>query len=725
MTISKFLQTDKSFLAEAAEYLDERGVTIQDLPILPYKNVNIGFFTKTGPDQYAPHLLEGWAFKIRGPLGEYYDDRWLLRPCNWDKNVEYYQRTNKMFHKIEKVPKFVQVSAKGEDCINYISSAEELCHAPIVMFHEKFTSAALARNITGIPAIALSGCTNWSTDKRLKDSLTDIIKCMEPKTKIVVCFDGDIIENPNVMHAASQLKGWIHAIRPDIQCTFPNVPPMADGRNGWDDWLVDQEEFARSHFLAILEDNGVDVTTALPIAHLIAKYQVKVKVLKDSIRIEQTAANYRRLLHHPLWANYVQDVSGAIFNKEDIPAGYETLDSFAMRYETWLADNVFVGEGAGVRGTQVRQACKMEMQARMMSIPLLLLSQLPPVTLAQAQSAASRMFTEGIRVIGPMSMDQTVETIIRCARDMVALWSADRRVDVQWVLALVGPSGCGKSNFPKSFVRCLEQLGYNAPIAQLEKEGPRSNMVEYVRQCRDSLVAVFDEYDPDDRCAKTVEQNIFTLSTTRISNQRRSHEEDASECLRRAALMLTTVDKNRNYIRSTKGAGERRFITLEVVGVKEFGGIMTSDREVITECAATLLTYGYQLFMEGDNSNATEFSASTTGDYLAEAGIIAKVAKRWTNGDVKAKLEEFKKVIWRESTFDYRFSMPMMQEMLLPEEKLGRLEVADFRGLIEDLGAKDIGPARVNTMAKKDVQKDKVYQVLEWDEFMDALIAKM
>lgn len=725
MTISKFMQTDTNYIAEAAEYLDKRGVTIQDLPILPYKNANIGFFTKTGPDQFMLHILEGWAFKIRSPDGQYYDDRWLLRVCNWDGNTEYYQRRAKTFHRIEKPPKFVQISEKGADCINYNSTVEELCHAPIVMFHEKFTSAALARSLTGIPAIALSGCTSWSQDKRLKDSLSDMIKCMVPSAKIVVCFDGDIIENPNVMHAASQLKGWIHAIRPDITVSFPNVPPMADGRNGWDDWLCDQGEFARSHFLAVIEDGGIDVTTALPIAHLIAKYQVKVKVLKDRILIEQTAANYRRLLNHPLWDNYVQDVGGAIYDKTDIAAGAETLETFAMRYETWLADTVFLGEGAGVRGTQVKQACAMEMKQRTMSIPLLLLSQQPPVTLAQAQAAATRMFTDGIRVTGPMAMDETVETIIRCARDMVALWSPDRTVDVQWVLALVGPSGCGKSNFPKSFTRCLEYLGYTPPIAQLEKEGPRSNMVEYVRQCRDCIVAVFDEYDPDDRCAKTVEQNIFTLSTTRVSNQRRSHQEDASECLRRAALMLTTVDKNRNYIRSSKGAGERRFITLEVEGVKEFGGAISSDRDVITECAHTLLVYGYQLFMEKDDRPATEFSRSTSDQYLAELPILAKVAKRWTNGDVASKLSEFKKYIYRETTKDYRFSLAMMLDMLLPEDRLGRLEVANFKDLVEELGAEDIGKARVNTAAGRDVQKDKVYLVKDFDEFLNTLIAKM
>lgn len=724
MSISKFLQTDKTFLTEVAKYLDDRGLSIQDLPVLPYKNANLGFFTKVGAD-YAPHILEGWAFQIRGANGELYDDRWLLRPCNWDGNTQYFQRRGQAYHKVDKPPKFVQLSAKGDDCIYYMSTTEEICHAPIVMFHEKFSSSALAQKLTGIPSIALSGCTNWSNDKRLKDSLSDIIKLMVPSAKIVVCFDGDIIENPNVMHAASQLKGWIHAIRPDITCTFPNVPPMQDGRNGWDDWLVDQGEFARSHFLSIIEDSGVDVTTALPIAHLIAKYQVKVKVLKDRISIEQTAANYRRLLNHPFWSDYVQDVGGAIYNRENIGSGAETLDDFAMRYETWLADTVFQGEGSAVRAAQVKQACTMELRARRMSIPLLLLSQQPPVTLLQAQQAAQRLMTDGIEVTGPMTMEENIATMIRVARDMVALWSPDKGVDVQWVLALVGPSGCGKSNFPKSFMKCLEPLGFFAPISQLEKEGPRSNMVEYVRQCRDSMVAVFDEYDPDDRSAKIVEQNIFTLSTTRVSNQRRSHEEDSSECLRRAALMLTTVDKNRKYIRSNKGAGERRFITMEVKGVKLYGGKLTSDREVIAECALPLLVYGYQLYKEGNVDSATEFSSNHTDGYIAEAGILAKVAKRWTNADVATKLDEFKKYIFRDVTQDYRFSMPMILDMLLPEDRLGRLEVADFRDFIEELGAEDVGKARVNTAVKKDVQKDKVYAVKDFDIFLDNLIAKM
>lgn len=724
MTISKFMQTDKTFLSEVAEYLEKRGLTIQDLPIIPYKNANIGFFTKEG-ENFAPLVLEGWAFQIRGPDGEFYEDRWLLRPCNWPAGKEIFQKRSKQMQPVHNPPKFVQLSQKGDDCIYYVSTVTELCHAPIVMFHEKFTSAALARNVTGIPAIALSGCTNWSQDKRLKSSLEDMIKCMVPSAKIVVCFDGDLIENPNVMHAASQLKGWIHAIRPDITCTFPNVPPMVDGRNGWDDWLVDQEEFARSHFLGIIEDAGVDVTTALPIAHLIAKYQVKVKITKDRIIIEQTAANYRRLLQHPNWSSYIQDTSGTIYDRDDISAGPMTLEYFAMMYETWLADTVFVGEGAGVRGTQVKQACKMELLERMESVPLLLLSQQPPVTHAQAQAAAYRMFTEGLRVTGPMTMDQSIETMIRMARDMVALWSTDRTVDVQWALALVGPSGCGKSNFPKSFTRCLQYLGYNPQIAQLEKEGQRANMTEYMRQCRDTLVAVFDEYNPDERCAKQVEQNIFTLSTTRMGNQRRSHEEDGTEIFRRAAIMLTTVDTNRGYIRSTKGAGERRFITLEVEGVRDWFGTMSSDRDVITECALPLLVYGYQLFMEGDTKSATEWSTQTTSQYISEAPIMAKIAAIWSMGDLSKVMEDYEKLFKRPGTGDYRFSMGQMQSILMRDMTLGRLEVHDFRMLMEDLGCKPIGKARCNVASGKDAIKDNAYSITDWEEFVDKLVGRM
>jgi hypothetical protein len=239
------------------------------------------------------------------------------------------------------------------------------------------------------------------------------------------------------------------------------------------------------------------------------------------------------------------------------------------------------------------------------------------------------------------------------------------------------------------------------------------------------MMAVFDEYNPDDRCAKQVEQNIFTLSTTRMSSQRRLYEEDSVDVFRRASLMLTTVDKNRGYIRSSKGAGERRFITLEVEGVRDWYGAKTSNREVITECALPLLVYGYQLYMEGDKGSATEYSMLTTGEYISEASIIAKIAARWSLGDIKLKLEDYKKMLYREGSDDYRFSMAQMQALLLPEDKLGRLEVGDLRTMIEDLGAENIGKARVNVANGKEAQKDNAYVIKDWDEFMDHLVAKM
>lgn len=323
-----------------------------------------------------------------------------------------------------------------------------------------------------------------------------------------------------------------------------------------------------------------------------------------------------------------------------------------------------------------------------------------------------------------MAPDQTAQTLIRVARDMVALWSEDRYVDVQWALALVGPSGCGKSNFPKSFIACLDKWGYHGGVAQLAKEGSRSNLDELFRQCRDSLVGVFDEYNPDERSARQVEQNLFTLSTTRVFKQRQLHEESARDAMRRASIMLTTVDRNRNYVRSSKGAGERRFITLEVEGVIDWGGKLSSNRPVITECGQILLTYGYQLFIDGNSDSATEFSDKYTQEYLSEAPVISRIAAVWANADLQGRLDKFGNEQRRKVTNDVRFTMPQIQELLLVDEKLGRIDKGDFIELVIDLGAKEVGKSRVNTPSGEKM-KDKAYAVMDWDAWCLALHTKL
>lgn len=722
-TTSKFLAPSKTYIEEAAKYLDARGLTIQELPIVTHKTVNLGFEKKVD-GVMAPLILEGWAFQIRGPEGDYYDDRWLLRVCNWPEGDIFQKRGGKTCQ-VTGRPKFIQVSMKGADCTNYVSTVDEMCHAPVVMWHEKYTSAALTKKLLNIPSIALSGCTNWSSEGKLRDSLADMVRLMQLNSKIVVCFDGDILENPNVMHAASQLKGWINTIRDDIEVVFPLVPPMPEGMNGWDDFTVSQGEEAQQAWLEMLSAKGVDVSAALPVQHMVSKYQVKVKVLKDKVVVEHTPENYRRLLAHPLWTDYAMDTGGAIYNIKDIPLTSMSFDDLARRYEAWLADVPFVGDGSNVASGKVKGALREEMLRRMVSMPLYLLGQRPQVTQQQAQDAAKELITKGLKVTGPMTEEQTIETVIRMARDMVAMWSADRNVDVQWVWSLVGPSGCGKSNFPKSFTKCLDDWGLRAVTSQLAKEGPKSNIDELYRQTRDSLVGVFDEYNPAESSARIVEQNLFTLSSTRMFTQRRLHEEDAREAMRRSSLFLTTVDRNCQYMRSSKGAGgERRFITMEVEGVQQRDGIMTSNREVIARCGETLLVYGYQLYTEGHTGDATQYSQALSAKYIGDAPLVARMAALWAKMDMQKVLDNFGEEQKRKTTGDVRFSLPQIQQALVPDERLGRMDQADLRDFIMQLGAEDIGKGRVNTPSGE-TMKDKVYMVKDWPAWCQALRAKL
>ena len=729
MTTSKFISGDRSYIEEAANYLQERGLTIQELPVDAYHHADLGFYTKRkgGSDMFEPFVLEGWAFQVRKQDGAYYDDRWLLRVCNWPKEQLYQRRGGRICIVNGNPPKFIQLGPKGADLTNFVSSVEDLCHSKVVMFHEKFTSAALAVKLLNFPSIALSGCTNWSQDGRVKDGILYIIENMEPGAKLVACFDGDLINNPNVMHAASQLKGWVHSIRPDITCVFPMVPTMPEGKNGWDDWVVWQGDNAKSAWTDLLTEDGVTVTTALPLQYLVSEYQVKTKTLKDKVVIEHTAANYRRLMRHPLWCNYSRDVLGGIYNKDEMLAGRLTMDDLYRKYEMWLADCVFVGDGAGVRSLQVKEAVREEMAYRTESIAHAVIGEMPEVTEQQAMDSALRMITEGIMVTGPMTQHQTAETIIRIFRDMVAMWSNDHSIDPQWALVLIGPSGCGKSNFPKSILAPLAGTGYRTSAAQLAKDGNRSNIDELLRQCRDCHIGTFDEYNPDDKNARLVEQNMFTLTSQRFFSQRRLHEEDSSDNLRHASIFLTTVDKNEKFIRSMKGAGERRFIILNVQGVRPGpDGIMSSDRSVIAECAAVLLRYGLQMHNAGDYAlSATEYSRDLTSAYISASPVEARIAKFWARQDLSHVLEKFKAAQFRAATGDIRWSPTQMYEALAPGERISRQDGVDITNIVAECGAIMMGKGRVNAPGG-DIIKDKIYGVAEsdWGIFLDALMGR-
>lgn len=725
MSTTKFFSGDKTYIEEAAEYLDSRGLTIQDLAVDTYKTYNMGFHTK-GPEGYEPFIPAGWAFRIRNPEGEYYDDRWLLRVCNWPDKDLFQKSGDKWVALAGKPPKFIQVSTKGADCTHYVSTMNEMCNAPIVMFHEKYTSAALTKKLLNVPSIALSGCTNWSYDGKLKDTLQDMIRLMRTGTKIIVCFDGDIVENVNVMNAASQLKGWITNLRDDLEVVFPMVPPLPEGMNGWDDYTVHQGDNAQAAWLEMLEADGVDVSSALPIKFMIEKYQVKVRQLKEKVAVEHTPENYRRLLKHPKWRPYTMDSGGVCYQKmDDGSVQAVSFDDLVRRFQAWLADVPFQGDGANVGALKARDALREEMMQRTVSVPVMLLQQQPEVSYEEAYAAAYKLVTEGLKVNGPMTTEEAAITMMRCARDMVALWSDDRKVDVQWVIALVGPSGCGKSNFPKSFTQFMDDMGVRGVHAQLAKEGSRASIEELYRQTRDTLVAVFDEYNPAEVSARQVEQNLFTLSSTRTFAQRRLHEEDAREAMRRSSLFLTTVDKNRTFMRTGKGAGgERRFIVMEVEGVVMYGGKMTSNRAVVAQCGRVLLRYGLQMLQAGDNEMANEFSIDKNEQYISKVPILGRIGLMWAKADLQQVLDKFFEAQYRKKTEDYRFTAPQLQELLLPGEKLQRMDTADFINEMMELGVEDIGKAFVNTPSGEK-QKDKAFRIVDKDVWCLALHAKL
>jgi hypothetical protein len=721
------------YLEDLATYLEERGLTIKDIPHSTYLTVDHGYFTKgSAIAEPTPLILEGWGFQVRNSAGGL-EPAWLLRAQNWPQGDEVsllqIKRDKEGNSRLElSAPrKFKQVSPPGHEFIHWTSTMDELVHSPTIMIHEKFTSAALAVKLLGVPSIALSGCWNWSRGAGTpKDGIVELFTKLSRKTRVVVCFDGDLLQNPMIMAAASAFKGWINAYRPDLDVVFPAVPENHRGA-GWDDWVVAQGAEAESRWLAILQDEGVDITHLLPPEFLMAAFGVSLCPRgKDHVMVEQTAENFSRLLNHPVWQPYVADsLSGGLqmFNRDDANDNLG-FDDFCIKYMMWLERHVYRGTGKGVSKEKVKDAVRMTMADRVVSMPIHLLERQPEVTHEQAVQAATRLVTDGLRVIGPMSFDETVETILRIMRDTVALWSDDITVDPQWVLALVGPSGCGKSNFPKSLLSCFNAWGYWPKVSQFMKEGPRATMEELLRVSRDSMFGVFDEYNPDERCARTVEQNLFTLSTTRLSDQRKLHQEQGSRLIRHSAIMLTTTDKNKSYIRSGKDTGERRFITLEVQGVKLYSGSLTSDRAVIAECGQVLLRYGLQLWQQGYPGDATEVSRRHTSQYLGSSEGFTKLAAYWARADLVGALQMFvedqtfksKGKSATGATNDGRvlFSWPQLLDRLAPDNavRLTKHEKDDLKNLCLESGMVAIGKARVMVKGTV-VMKDMAFEITD------------
>jgi KaiC/GvpD/RAD55 family RecA-like ATPase len=649
--------------------------------------------------------------------------------------ILYKRNARNQWVEFEERPKFLACGTGKKDMTYFTQPFPQMVQSNLLMIHEKYTSAVHFTEATGYPSLALSGCANWSSAGTLSPTVRQVVERMPFEAQVCILFDGDIAYSPRVYDAASKLKGWILELRPDLTVKVIPQPPMDLPLNGFDDWCTLQLRKGSPlavECMLLLESEGLDVTSRLPGGYLVQKYGLASKEDRDGNDvILHTADNYFKLFQHEKWEPYVRNTDKTIYDTTDFSRKL-SLKDLTFSFQAWLESGVFtVGATAeGVYKTKVADAINktLSLPKRNVSIPLLILEGFEPVTEEEARAAAYRLSFEAMGITGPMTAEETVETWLRIATDTCALWSTDEGVQVDWVLALVGPSGSGKSKFPHNFFKCIADAGMRLSVAQIDKTGGRSNHTEILRQMRDSMVVVLDEYNPDESNARSLEQMILTLSTTRQDKFRNAYEEDSSEQVRHAALMLTTTDKNRTYIKSAENTGERRFITMEVSHTTTYCGVPCMNFKLISECGRTLLRYGYQQHIAKQYKETTEFSRKYVYQYINQlvggsnvVRTLADIVNMMGGAEqLKAMFERFHEEYYREATEDVRFSSMQFETLIAPGLKLTHREHDWVRSFILHAGAKPIGKARCG---KGNVLKDNAYSVKDWQALVDRVLA--
>jgi len=719
---------------DAQEYLSKRGLDTKRLPICMFKQAGMGLFKKTPTGEYEPFMLKGWAILIRGPSGDTYEDRFLLRPMNWPDEGELYKRKGNRFEIDDERPKFVACGIGKKDMNYFTVPYGEMVQSDLLMIHEKYTSAIHFTEATGYPSLALSGCSNWSQAGQLSPTVRKVVENLPYRARVAILFDGDIQFNMRVKAAASKLRGWITQLRPDLETTVIPQPPLELGLNGFDDWCSLKLREGKSlevECLSLLDGEGLDVTAALPTGYLVQKFGLAHTIDREgNEEITHSTDNYFKLLSHDRWASYVKNVDGSIYDMEDFSKSYP-LTQFTIEVQCWLESQVFFGRAAErIAKSKVKDALHklLLLPSRNVSIPLEILKGMKEVTRAEAEAAAHLLCTKGMGIKGPMTWEENVETWLRMATDIVSLWTNDPTVKVDWICALLGPSGVGKSYFPHNFFHCISGAGYPTFICQLPKSGSHCKPEEMFRKVRDNLVAVLDEYKPEESKARYIENMLLTLSTLREDKFRKLNEDDATAQLRHACIFLTTTDQNMTFINSAADTGERRFITFEVSATSTWSGAPCMDGETIKKCGAILLRWGYQQYMLGKRLDATEFSRKSVKKYIdAEAGIGGFVQDfigmcatfEAQNGD---PFKRFYDEYYREHTGDVRFSLDQFASWMMGVERrrYSRHEREALRAFVLQIGGKAIGKARVGT---KDTVKDNTISVANWEEFKERLLA--
>lgn len=707
------------YLEECAKYLESRGLDYRELSVVTNLTIDIGLHTRVN-GEYFKCPIGGWAFRVKDKWGDEIEGAFLLRP-QWP-DAELYRKENGEWVLFEDRVKFRHV---GDWTVNWVSTAAECKASPVVMIHEKFTCAYLSVKHLNVPSIGISGCYGWSREGAMHPDLRDVLSNLPASATVYMCLDGDVKTNEKIYLSAQRFLGYMEAMRPDVQVVFPMVPT---GFTGWDDWAVAQDDVAGS-WVKELNAQHVDVTSFLSLDVLINIYGLAYKTGKEGeISILHTTDNYAKLLAaNPKWANYVLNIDDMMYDKDDpgTPLEYEDV---ARKVEVWLTQSVFRGAAAErVSGDKCLKAVKevLARPERKFSLPHYHIDKMGgPVGEATARAAAERLVTEGIKVVGPMTHEETVETVLRMFRDMVGMWSYDWSWAPQWMCALVGPSNAGKSDFPRSVLRPLVEAGFIIANGKLHHTGDKAKPEEMARVLKTCLIGTVDEYNPADRSAKLYEDQLLSIAADRVISIRKMRENNPKPHLRNASVFITTTDKNRQYLRSGKGEGaERRAITFEIVPFWEYEGALSSNRAVVTECSRILLRWGLEAYRRGYPGSAVEFSKKYASQYLAEDDTLRNVAKSWTKNNISASLETYGAKLYRKATDDYRFSPTQLYELLYPNERITREQGQKIQNIALECGAEMIGKARVNPLydGGKEVQVDKAMRVVGWQEWVDAM----
>jgi len=103
---------------------------------------------------------------------------------------------------------------------------------PIVITEGEKKAASAC--LHGIPTIGLGGCSNWRRDDKLLAELADITM---PGKQIIICYDSDAVDNPQVRHAELALCAELQRRGADVR--IARLDHSADGKKqGMDDYIA-------------------------------------------------------------------------------------------------------------------------------------------------------------------------------------------------------------------------------------------------------------------------------------------------------------------------------------------------------------------------------------------------------------------------------------------------------------------------------------------------------